>query len=447
MGTHQYTFHDKYEEYMQNFLCRLLRHDFVVSYINEFFNKNERTYYSFFMLMKVLGAHKNLKFQTNYWSDCYIYFYEKLGIHGILFIPLLLSKGTTDDKKKILKKYLNEHINNTKERITATSNLVINLLEFKKVILTYISCVSTRGLENVIKAMDNDPEEQQFLARPGITEEIKDFRTYFSNHFVESFVDVLLRPYSRQNYYVNAGKFIDDNIDFLTDDKSIRLRLYDFSYRQAAISKRFRAENDILRNNEAFEVNNRLKQIENKNDGEEPLKLIDEENKDISDIGGNKEKNNKNSSYINNNINNNQMIINTKAVEQNDISKSKNNIDNKRFLYNSSSSNFNLNEPLKLNESSNKINNISNKIGKENKNIINEPKKIYKNESNISFKMADFEVKEENIVRPLEMKANNNINNNINNRINNNSKSNVNNDFISDFEESFKEENIPKNID
>jgi hypothetical protein len=37
----------------------------------------------------------------------------------------------------------------------------------------------------------------------------------------------------------------------------------------------------------------------NKNDGEEPLKLIDEENKDISDIGGNKEKNNKNSSYIN----------------------------------------------------------------------------------------------------------------------------------------------------
>ena len=233
----------------------------------------------------------------------------------------------------------------------------------------------------------------------------------------------------------------------MTDDKSIRLRLYDFSYRQAAISKRFRDENDILRNNEAFEVNNRLKQIENKNDGEEPLKLIDEENKDISDIGGNKEKNNKNSSYINNNINNNQMIINTKVVEQNDISKSKNNIDNKRFLYNSSSSNFNLNEPLKLNESSNKINNISNKIGKENKNIINEPKKIYKNESNISFKMADFEVKEENIVRPLEMKANNNINNNINNRINNNSKSNVNNDFISDFEESFKEENIPKNID
>ena len=181
MGNIQYTFTDKYEEYMQNFLCRLLRHDFVVSYINDFFNQNERTYYSFFMLMKVLGAHKNLKFQTNYWSDCYIYFYEKLGIHGILFIPLLLSKGSTLEKKKVIKKYLNEHINNTKERLLYNSNLVINLLEFKKVILTYISCVSTRGLENVIKAMDNDPEEKKFLQQPNIKEEIKNYRLLYSN--------------------------------------------------------------------------------------------------------------------------------------------------------------------------------------------------------------------------------------------------------------------------
>ena len=232
MGTTQKNFNDKFEEYMQNFLCRLLRHDFVVSYINDFFNQNERTYYSFFMLMKVLGAHTNLKFQTNYWSDCYIYFYEKLGIHGILFIPLLLSKGSTDDKKKIIKKYLNEHINNTRERIGINSNLVINLLEFKKVILTYISCVSTRGLENVIKAIDNDQKENYILKDPEIKKEIKLSRLLYSNQLVESFVDVLLRPYSRQNYYVNAGKFIDDNIDFLTDDKKIRLRLREFSSKQ-----------------------------------------------------------------------------------------------------------------------------------------------------------------------------------------------------------------------
>ena len=246
MGKTQSTFNDKYEEYMRNFLCRLLRHDFVVSYINDFFNQNERTYYSFFMLMKVLGAHTNLKFQTNYWSDCYIYFYEKLGIHGILFIPLLLSKGSTDDKKKIIKKYLNEHINNTRERIGINSNLVINLLEFKKVILAYISCVSTRSLENVIRAIDNDQKENSFLKNPKTINEIKLYRLLYSNQMVESFVDVLLRPYSRQNYYVNVGKFINDNIDFLTDDKKIRLRLREFSSKQKEISDLLKK--DILNN-------------------------------------------------------------------------------------------------------------------------------------------------------------------------------------------------------
>ena len=33
MGSTQKTFNGIYEEYMQNFLCRLLRHDFVVTYL------------------------------------------------------------------------------------------------------------------------------------------------------------------------------------------------------------------------------------------------------------------------------------------------------------------------------------------------------------------------------------------------------------------------------
>ena len=431
MGNDKCTFKDKYEEYMKNFLCRLLRHDFVVSYINNFFTKNERTYYSFFMLMKVLGAHKDPKFQTNYWSDCYIYFYEKLGIHGILFIPLLLSKGSTDDKKKIIKKYLNEHINNTKEKITVNSNLVINLLEFKKVILTYVSCVSTRGLENVIKAMDNDKTQAEFLQNPEIKEEIKNYRKYFSNHLVENFVDVLLRPYSRQNYYVNAGKFIDDNIDFLTDDRNIRMRLKEFSEKQNEISKLFK--DNILEKNKKFDIQNKLSQIDKRN---ENLRRNKEDlNNDISDIGGGFAYND-NTIKLNNNKksnNNNNQIINTK-LEQSDISKSKNIIESRQLLYNSNFSDLKLNEPLKVNESIN--NNI--KSGKENKNI-NEIKKNLKNSNknnNISLNMADFEVKDENVVRPLDMKVNNKINNKLNNT-----------DSFSNFEESFKEENIPKVID
>ena len=439
MGKIQSTFNDKYEEYMQNFLCRLLRHDFVVSYINDFFEKNERTYYSFFMLMKVLGAHTDLKFQTNYWSDCYIYFYEKLGIHGILFIPLLLSKGCTDDKKKIIKKYLNEHINNTKERITLNSNLVINLLEFKKVILTYISCVSTRGLENVIKAMDNNPKEAEFLSKPEIKKEIKDYRKLYSNQLVESFVDVLLRPYSRQNYYVNAGKFIDDNIDFLTDDKSIRLRLYEFSKKQEDISKLYEKTNLIINNND--DMNNKLRQFDNNIKEKDLLQgqlkeFEDINNRDLSDIGGGL-------NDITNKIKTNSQILNNKSSEQNDIKKN--------FI---SESNININEHSKI---------ISEPIkGKENKNInnnfnnINTIKKTAKFQDNknnnygnsVSFNMNDWSIREENAVKPLDMKKNNNnINTNIINTNTINNKNIINNDSLSDFEESFKEEKIPKNID
>ena len=437
MGNIQQTFNDKIEEYMQNFLCRLLRLDFVVSYINDFFEQNERTYYSFFMLMKVLGAHRNLKFQTNYWSDCYIYFYEKLGIHGILFIPLLLSKGSTDDKKRIIKKYLNEHINNTKERVTANSNLVINLLEFKKVILTYVSCVSTRGLENVIKAMNNEENEREFLTKPNIIEEVKKYRAYYSNQLVESFVDVLLRPYSRQNYYVNAGKFIDDNIDFLTDDKNIRSRLLEFSKNQKEISELYKKTNSFLNKND--NMNNKLEIIDNKlKDGNdiEGIKDFQMINNDISDIGGG----------INDitKIKNSQ-LINSKLIEQNDFSKSKDLFDRKnKIISESFNVNLNLNEQLKINESIK---------GKENKNInINTITKSMKikeknnNISNISFNNTNnWEVKEENNIKPLNYKPNINYNNRINNNINNNKNNNK--DSLSEINESFKEENIPKNID
>lgn len=406
MGTTQKNFNDKYEEYMQNFLCRLLRHDFVVSYINDFFNQNERTYYSFFMLMKVLGAHTDLKFQTNYWSDCYIYFYEKLGIHGILFIPLLLSKGSTDDKKKIIKKYLNEHINNTKEK-TINYNLVINLLEFKKVILTYISCVSTRGLENVIKAIDNNPNESAILTKPDIKNEIKLYRLLYSNQLVESFVDVLLRPYSRQNYYVNAGKFIDDNIDFLTDDRKIRSRLREFSLKQKEIS-------DLLKKANPFDI---ISNIRGQND-----KRNENENEDESNI------------ISNHNITNNNDI---KSSRNKLISDETENIklrEQKGIPLNTETEH--LNEPLKTLESARKGmkdipkgNNIIQTNSKNNEN---------NNQSNFSFKSGDWDIRNENTIKQIEIKSGVSTKNPV--------ISDSKNNTMSDFEESFREENVPKKI-
>ena len=404
MGTTQNNFNDIYEEYMQNFLCRLLRLDFVVSYINDFFNQNERTYYSFFMLMKVLGAHKNLKFQTNYWSDCYIYFYEKLGIHGILFIPLLLSKGSTDDKKKIIKKYLNEHINNTKERITANSNLVINLLEFKKVILTYISCVSTRGLENVIKAINNDPKESEILKDKEKIDEIKRYRLLYSNQLVESFVDVLVRPYSRQNYYVNAGKFIDDNIDFLTDDKKIRLRLREFSLKQKEIS-------DLLQKANPFDIISNMR-VQNKLENNQ-----EEESNYFNNI----------TNINDNNIKSSRNKLMTKEDESEKFKE-------KKEMISSSSENKNqliripgtprkgmLETPSEniIQGSQSNINNVNNLI-------------------NISAKDVEWEVRDENSIKQIDIKSGTTSKNQI--------IQDTKNLTMSDFEESFREENVPKKI-
>ena len=407
MGNKQKNFNDKYEDYMQNFLCRLLRHDFVVSYVNDFFNKTEQTYYSFFMLMKVLGAHTNLRFQTNYWSDCYIYFYEKLGVHGILFIPLLLCKGSTDDKKKIIKKYLNEHINSTRERITVNSNLVLNLIEFKKVILTYVSCISTRALENVIKAMDNDPKESTFLKDPERKKEIKLYRVLYSNQLVESFVEVLLRPYSRQNYYVNAGKFIDDNIDFLTNDKKIRLRLREFSLKQKEIS-------DLLKRTSPFEPygNIRGQNIINRNGFQEESNIL----------------------YSNNNIPNYNYYINQNPnrpfTNYYEVPKNNNNgfsLNTKPHL---------LNEIITTNESGKR-----NYIEFPKNNVIKERLKGGDNNQNnlinLPFKSGEWEMGNGNNVRQFDMKSNNS-----NMRVNNFPK----NITSSDFDESFRDENFPKKI-
>ena len=413
MVTTQKTFNDKYEEYMQDFLCRLLRHDFVVTYISDYFNQNERTYYSFFMLMKVLGAHKNLKFQTNYWSDCYIYFYEKLGIHGILFIPLLLSKGSTDDKKKIIKKYLNEHINNTKDRTTDNSNLVINLLEFKKVILTYVSCVSTRGLENVIKAIDNDPKESAFLKDPEIKNEVKLYRVLYSNQLVESFVDVLLRPYSRQNYYVNAGKFIDDNIDFLTDDKKIRLRLREFSLKQKEIS-------DLLKKANPFDM---ISSMHGQSDKNKIDNNIEEESNILS---------NNNITNTNDNIKSSRNKLIPKLNEDNANIKIKEK--NRGFPLITESEN--LNEPLKTNESARRgmLEVPQNMVIKEKlKGSDNNQNNIV----NISFKSGDWDVRNENSIKQIDIKSGSSKN-----KINQEGK----NYTLSDFDDSFREENVPKKI-
>ena len=197
-------------------------------------------------------------------------------------------------------------------------------------------------------------------------------------------------------------------------------------------------ETNLIINN-SDDMNNKLRQFDNnikeKDLPEGQIKDFEEiNNKDISDIGGGL------NDVTNLKIKTNSQIINNKSLEQNDIKK---NI--------VSNSNININEQSKIFNDSIK--------GKENKNInINNLKKSAKfpgdkiNNNNygssVSFNMNDWSIREENVVKPLDMKNNNNnINTNIINTNIINNKIITNNNSISDFEESFKEEKIPKNID
>lgn len=51
---------------------------------------------------------------------------------------------------------------------------------------------------------------------------MKFYKDIFSEKNIENFTLYLLKPYTKKNFYVNAGKFFDENIDFLTNDKKIR---------------------------------------------------------------------------------------------------------------------------------------------------------------------------------------------------------------------------------
>jgi hypothetical protein len=260
--------------------------------------------------------------------------------------------------------------------------------------------------------MHNNPEDSSLLNKSEIKEQIKTFRILYSNQLVESFIDVLLRPYSRQNYYVNAGKFIDDNIDFLTDDKKIRERLAEFSSKQNEISKQLKQTRSL-----DLYSNVRGQNENNKNEALDDSNLL--YNNNITNVNDNSK------------INTNRPMNNYN--DNNQSSKAK---DRKAFPINSEFDN--LNEPVKTSDSRRGM------LEYPKNNIIKEKLKGGDNDKkdsiNISFKSGDWDVRNENSINQIDIKSKKS-----------NSSKNMPNDepkniTMSDFEESFREENIPKKI-
>lgn len=208
----------KLQNEMQKFYFRIIPHNFTVSHIEDYLHTPLRTYYEFLSLIEHLGIHSNPEFQKTFWERSFVKFNkEKYGIDGILIIFMLLCKADPNTKLNYLKKYLNLNINHAKEQYKV---LIMNMNDFKSIIYTYIKCITTIAFETY-KAVYPDELDNMKL-------EEKVLDKCFSDEQMKSYVDHLLAPFEKKNYYVNAGEFLKTYMNILSDDMSIRSTIYQF---------------------------------------------------------------------------------------------------------------------------------------------------------------------------------------------------------------------------
>ena len=65
----------------------------------------------------------------------------------------------------------------------------------------------------------------EYISNPEIDEEtrkLEQLKQIYSKENIEIFTKKQIKPYSRKNFYVNAGKWFSDKIEWLIDDKKIR---------------------------------------------------------------------------------------------------------------------------------------------------------------------------------------------------------------------------------
>jgi len=213
---------DKLDIAMTDFYFRLVRHDFVITKIQEF-NKSSKSYHDFWELNKLLGIHSQLNFQTMFWETAYVNHSEN-SLDGLLFVFLLLCNGDIFNKLEYIKYYLSVNINLSKEN---DLSLIMHCQEFKKILYVYFSCLSSIPLNTFINVKKIKDENSEKLSKEHFTEEV-----------IKSFTDFIIQDYVKKNFYVNAGKFIDQNINFLCDDKIIRRTICKFKLSQSYINSK-----------------------------------------------------------------------------------------------------------------------------------------------------------------------------------------------------------------
>ena len=193
---------------MNDFFFRVIDHEFIKEKI-EGFNNTNKTYHEFWNLTRLLGIHPNLKFQVEFWESAFVKFYD-VSLDGVLFLFILLCDAHDTEKKYLIKLYLSSRFSNT---ITNDNDLIMNLSEFKNIILVYLSCLTTIPFNILAKTRKNS--------------DYNNFDFIYSESNIKNFTEDFIKNFVRKNYYINTGAFFDANFDLLIDDNKMRKFIFD----------------------------------------------------------------------------------------------------------------------------------------------------------------------------------------------------------------------------
>jgi hypothetical protein len=199
------------EEFMSDFYFRLIDHEFIKARIKEIKSKQNICYSDYWELTKKIGIHTSLAKQTEFWESAFIN-YSDISIDGILFIFLLLCKGTTESKLREIKTYLWTYIVHSKE--PQDDKLILNLEQFKSIFFVFFATLTHIAINTIFMAKEGDEQNDQRI------------KEIFNEANIDDFVDKLMLKYSKKQFFINAGKFLDDNIELLTKDSLVREAVY-----------------------------------------------------------------------------------------------------------------------------------------------------------------------------------------------------------------------------
>lgn len=194
-------------EKMDAFYFRFMKLDYIKKKINEFNEKKEKNYFTFWELTKICGINAELEFQNKYWELVYVY-YGKENISGVLFLFILLCKGDDEQVFIFLKHYLSNYVNKSQDE---NKKLIMNLSDFEKILKTYFCCLTIVPYKSCIyfKYLNKDSDFDKINKK-------------YNEQIISDYTTDVLKNYVKKNYYVNVEDFLENNLTLLKDDRRIR---------------------------------------------------------------------------------------------------------------------------------------------------------------------------------------------------------------------------------